>query len=130
MLTLYIMETHHEDKCVADLYLSLSGLWIERLVVGNVDEINEDKKETPWYLILFDNEKVSPDLKAAISTILETDPHIDAFIFMEKNSDKRITQSPRMFKSHVKLQPDSFLPVDDNYVYERILDGWVKKHVQ
>lgn len=129
MLTLYIMETHHKDKCVADLYLSVSGLWIERLVVGTVDEINEDKKDTDWFLILFDNEKVSPDLRDAISTILEVDPKIDAFIFMEKTLDGKLTQSPRMFRRHVELQKDSFLPVDNGYKYERILDGWVKKNV-
>ena len=128
MLTLYIMKTHHENKCVADLYLSISGLWIDRLVVGTVDEINEDKKDTDWYLILFDNEKVSPDLRNAISTILNVDPKIDVFIFMEKHLDDKFTQSPRMFRKNVRLQPDSFLPEDNGYKYERILDGWVHKN--
>ena len=126
MLTLYIMRTHHEKKCIADLYLSLSGVWSEGLMVDSVDEINADRKDTDWYTVFFDHEKVSPDLKDAMATILATDPPFDVFVFMEKNKDK-ITQSPRMFRKYVELQPDSFLPVDNGYKYERILDGWVKK---
>ena len=129
MLTLYIMKTHHENKCVADLYLSVSGLWIDRLVVGTVAEINEDQKDTDWYLILFDHEKVSPDLRDAINTMLKINTHVDVLVFMKKHKDEQITQSPRMFKSHVKLQKDSFMPEDNGYKYERLLDGWVQSNV-
>jgi len=126
MLTLYIMKTHHKEKNIADLYYTLSGLWSEGMIVSNVKEINKDEKSTDWYIVFFDHEKISFELKDAVEIMMNADPKIDVFIFMEKNGEV-ITQSPRMFRNHVLLQKDSFLPIDNGYKYERILDGWVKK---
>ena len=131
MLTLYIVNTHNKNKMLADLYVNMSGLWTVRVMVNNVDEINNDEKETDWYVTFFDNEFPNIDLRDAMRVVLVSDPLYDVFIFMEKHSDGKIFQSPRMFRKHVKLQPNSFLPEPDQDLrYERILDGWVKQNDQ
>jgi hypothetical protein len=131
MLTLYIVKTHNKNKTLADLYVSMIGLWDVRVVVDNVAEINEDEKDTDWYTVFFDNEFPNPDLRDAMKVVMVSDPPYDVLIFMEKHLDDKVFQSPRMFRKHVKLQPNSFLPEPDQELrYERLLDGWVKQNDQ
>jgi len=127
MLILFIMQTHHKDKNLQKLCESLNPLVASIVAVGKTWDINNMIKDSDWYLVMFDNEFVSPDLRDAIKIIVETDPDYDYFIFMEKTWEGKVFQSPRMFRRDVRLQRDSFLPEDKTLRCERILDGWIKK---
>jgi hypothetical protein len=116
---------------ISEMVDSLLGVIYDLEVVDRIQEINEDIKESDWYAVFFDNEFVSADLRDAMNIVMKVDPDIDYFIFMEKDGDK-IYQSPRMFKSHVMLNEDSLMPMQDGHEdlkFERLLDGWVMKSV-
>jgi hypothetical protein len=97
--------------------------------VSSIHEINEFTKESDWFAVFFDNEYVSPDLRAAMLTIIEKDVDIDCFVFMEMYPNEKVFQSPRMFKKHIKLREGGFMPTDKSSKFERILDGWIYKWV-
>jgi len=128
MLTLYILKTHH-GASVTPLLDSLDGLYDKAVTVERTHEINEAEKDCDWFVVFFDNEIVSPDLKDAMLKIMEIETDIDCFIFMEKYPDGRIFQAPRMFKKHVELGAHGFMPTDQSLKFERILDGWIYKDV-
>lgn len=128
MLTLFVKLTNEPNKSVERTLSSLSNLYNEVYFVDDINEINYYEKETDWYLVLYDNEFVSVDLKDAIGNILKMEIDLDAIIFLEIYSDGTMFQSPRMFKKNVSLKWNSLMPVDKFSNLERILDGWIKKH--
>jgi len=98
------------------------------LFVERTYEINYDHKDADWFAVFFDNEIVSPDLRDAMNKIMEIETDVDCFIFLEKYPDGRIFQAPRMFKKHVELEAQGFMPTDKTLKFERILDGWILKN--
>ena len=128
MLTLFILKTSEENKSVKETFQSLEGIDHEGCLVKNIEEINNSEKNTDWYLVLYDNEYLSVDLKEAVKNILTMDIPFDALIFLQKDLVGKFYQSPRLFKKHVRLKENSLLPEDDSMKMVRILDGWVNQH--
>lgn len=128
MLTLFVLATSEGNRSVTKTVNSVDPH--QFLVVGSVDDININYDfKTSWFLVLYDNEYLSFDLRKAVKTImLMGDVPYDALILLEKGSDGKLYQSPRLFKKHVRLAKDSLLPEDRSTKMERILDGWVNKH--
>jgi len=125
MLTLYVLITTEENRLVAKTVNSVMPDAFE--TVGSVKEIN-GKPKKGWYLILFDTEYLSFDLKKGIDLILKMDIDYDVLWLIKKNPDGKLYQSPRMFKDHIRLKMNSFMPADENLKMERILDGWIYEH--
>lgn len=128
MLTVFILTTTEPNRSVAKTINSMDGIPMEFHSVENINEINKNLFKNDWYLILFDNEYLSYDLRKAVEKILKMDIQFDALMFVKKTNDERMFQSPRMFKKHVNLAKDSLLPMDRTVRMERILDGWVYEH--
>lgn len=128
MLTLYILETTEYNRSVTKTVRSVEPALRQFNVVKSIDDINAQTYKRPWYLVLYDNEYLSLDLRKAVENILKMDIQYDALIFLQKDTDGKLYQSPRLFKKHVKLAKDCLLPEDRSIKMERILDGWVNKH--
>jgi hypothetical protein len=128
MLTLFILKTSEGNRSVKETFRSLERIDHESMFVESIEEINNSDKKTDWYLVLHDNEYLSLDLKEAVKNILTMDISFDALIFLQKDTDGKFYQSPRLFKKHVRLKKNSLLPEDDSMKMVRILDGWINRH--
>ena len=124
----FVMMTTEPNRSLTKTIKSMNGVSIEFSSVRTVDEINDNKFKTDWYLILYDTEYLSYELLKAVESLLGMDIEYDALIFMRKAPDGKLYQSPRMFKRHVRLAKDSFLPEDRSMKMQRILDGWIYEH--
>ena len=127
-LTLFILKTTEENKSLTSTTASVDDLFDQFAVVENINEINGAFKKNDWFLVLYDNECLSVDLKEAVKNILTMDIAFDALIFFQKDTDDKLYQSPRLFRKHVRLKENSLLPEDDSMKMVRILDGWVNQH--
>ena len=128
MLALYILKTNELNRSVTKTVKSVDYLSHQFSVIGDINEINETNHKTDWYLVLYDNEYLSYDLGKAVESILKMEISFDALIFLQKDTDGKFYQSPRLFKQHVRLAKGCLLPEDRSIKMERILDGWVNKH--
>ena len=129
MLTVFILTTTEPNRSVTKTLNSMDNIPIEFRSVESIKEINDDRFKTDWYMVLFDNEYLSYDLRKALEKILQMDIQFDVLVFVKKTNDDKMYQSPRLFKKHVNLAKDSLLPADRSIKIERILDGWIYEHV-
>jgi len=131
MLTLYILKTNESNRSVIKTRKSVESSPLRQWrVVDGIEDINRHQTRQPWYVVLYDNEYLSYDLRKAMKTILRMEyVEFDALMFVKKASDGKLYQSPRLFKSHVLLEKNGLLPVDRSIKMERILDGWVYEHI-
>lgn len=130
MLTLYILKTNEPNRSVIKTKKSVEGGPLRQWrVVESVEDINKHKYRQPWFVVLYDNEYLSYDLRKAVKAILRME-HIeyDALKLVKKSSDGKLYQCPRLFRKHVKLAENSLLPADRSIKMERILDGWIFEH--
>ena len=94
------------------------------------DEINNTKKSGEWFFVIYDNEIVDVPLLEALPDMLEVF-HVNVWVFYKRRSkeDKFVPErSPRMFRSDIKLQSGSLIPLYDpekKIETETILDGWI-----
>lgn len=98
--------------------------------VTSFADINQQRKNRPFYGVFYDNEYFDPRLAKAIPNFLIYSRGIDLMtVFIWPKGSKEILFQPRIFKSKHNLNPDRKnlpLPLNEkDLISERILDGWV-----
>lgn len=97
--------------------------------VRNLQDIIESDLTGNWYMIMYDDEHIDENMAKAIPVYLLS--QFDVLECYKKTTDKTGTLSPRLFRGNVRPQWDTLLPADiQNLKSTRILDGWIKPHVQ
>lgn len=121
---LYIIATMEPNsnpwKCVD----SCSAFIDDATSIVYPGELNKfDSKNEDWFLVLYDNEQLDPELAEAMPVFLAHD-YYDALI-MAKNDNNKITKCPRMFKSHLTFPDQGLLPNERDIKFEKALNGFI-----
>jgi len=88
-----------------------------------------DSEIDDWYMIIYDDEQIDERLAKAIPVYLLS--QFEVLECYKQTTDKTGTLSPRLFRGHIKPQWDTLLPENlQNLKTTKILDGWIKPHVQ
>jgi hypothetical protein len=132
MLDVFIVKTSSPNSKPDLLFGSFDQLSCLFYAVENIEEINTVPKTNPWYLVIYDNEYLSLDLRETLPKIFEN--NLDPFYVFYRISLKpegidtsKISTAPRLFKSHVMLKnnnlnPNCAIREDKN---NHILDGFI-----
>jgi len=89
---------------------------------------------TIWYGYIFSDEYLDDQVRDALPIFLASD-QFDALILMKKElidgcedaCAVRVTQAPRIFRKHVRLEEGKHIPRDPHLlIFERLLDGWIR----
>ena len=122
-MTLFIVRSTAEGQDASPCIDSFTGV-TDIIHVSSLDEINAVSKLTDWYAVMYDNERVDERLNAGLEVFVEQ-CSADVLILL-KLDQKVIWRSPRLFRSHVALEPGSLLPANrSGLVFETVLNGWI-----
>ena len=126
MLTLFVAKSHARDADVKKAADSFKGLPAKVFHVEH-DDINRVPLFTPWYAVIYDDEVIDEKLQAALVPFM-VQVKADALVCFK--SDR--TKAPRLFRSHLRLQPKSLLPANPGVKFEYVLNGMFKRqdHVE
>lgn len=131
MLTLFLLKSgdpKNTDRLAS--VKSLAKITEKVVIVEDEDNkflyVNNTKKETDWYAILYDNEYVDDMLSEAIPIFLEQ-CKADVLVFYRKKNKKLavVHKCPRIFRKDVRLKFNSLMPVQPELVFETVLNGWL-----
>jgi len=86
-----------------------------------------------WFGFLYDNEVISRGLAKVLPTLLNNE-QVDCFVLHKRIRDSKMKEgfryfrAPRIFRSHVKLNPEGLVPADPaRWKHEHILNGWIEE---
>lgn len=126
MLTLFILKSGSLD---ADPQRTLRSFVNKKVAVtqvcnlATISGINEIEKENDWFFVIYDNEIIGESLITVLDVYLKQSKR-DVLVLYKKSPT--ITKSPRVFRKHVKLMPDTLIPSDKTIKFDTVLDGWIK----
>ena len=126
MLTLFILKSGSLD---ADPQRTLRSFVNKKVAVtqvcnlATISGINEIEKENDWFFVIYDNEIIGESLITVLDVYLKQSK-CDVLVLYKKSPT--ITKSPRVFRKHVKLMPDTLIPSDKTIKFDTVLDGWIK----
>ena len=137
MLTLYVLPNDNLEK--ADPQKTISFLKQLEELTGekckyeflNHRRLNEVEPTTPYWMYMFDNEWMHPYLVDALPNCFMSSASWDYLVFMKninvvEKPKPVITQAPRLFKNHIKIQEGTMLPENQESLrFARIMDGWI-----
>jgi len=91
------------------------------------EDINKHHKDGDWYMVIYDNEYIDEDVQFAIPVFIDCEDY-DCLILHRFKVNNKHEKSPRIFRKHLKLQPNSLFPAfqEGGIAYETVLDGWIK----
>jgi len=139
MLTLFILKSGSLDadpKKTLDSFNGVKNLVGQAALLNSLSEINAAEKQRDWYFVIYDDEIVGDGL---MRVPLEKDGQVRTYcplkvhlrntqadvLILFKKKDGVVSQSPRVFRKHVKLS-DTLLPADKTVRFDKVLDGWIK----
>jgi len=92
----------------------------------NSDQVSKLVKMTTWYMIVYDNEIITPPLIRGMKNLLQSLNYDVYSILKREINTEKIYEAPRIYRSWIKLQEGSLLPVHSDFIrYERVLDGFI-----
>ena len=130
MITLFIVKSNSPEADRRQTVDSICPYLTDISVIEDVrslDEINLFYKKTDWYMILYDNEECETRLAVALQTFIK-DGRYDVLTLFKVESpppDLKMSQSPRVFKSHITLADGSMQPEYDDYSVCAVQNGWI-----
>ena len=127
-ISLFLLKSGAENADIEEAVKSVTNKNVVPVYfyhINSISEINEIEKQTDWFVVMYDNEIISPGLMDVLSIYLEHSKRDALVLFKKKNLT--LTKAPRVFRRHIELMPDNLLPVDTTTVFEVVLDGWVKE---
>lgn len=93
------------------------------------EQINNTRKQSVYYSVVFDNEWFDPRLVSDLNAFLVYSVGIDMFTLFRVNGEGEVSYQPRVFNSSLKLNPDiKSQPLPFNHktiTFEKILGGWL-----
>jgi len=123
VLTVFLLPAE-ENKDVRKTIESFitDNLSVKFILVNNIKEINDSKKETPWYGVFYDNEFLEEKLTEALSTffILEKADILVVFKLIKENA----LFFPRFYRDWILLKED-LTPLQEGLNHQKILNGWI-----
>jgi len=96
------------------------------IFIDNLWDIDYGRIQSDWWVVFHDDEWIEERLLSAILVGGKCE-NFDAFSFYKADAKRRITYCPRMFRKHVRLEPDCLYPMMPVRI-ESLLDGWVFEH--
>jgi hypothetical protein len=132
MLDVFVVKTSSKNKKSDLLLSSFDFTKCDFYFTDNIEVINQIPKTNPWYFVIYDNEILSVDLKAAIPKIFQHGS--DPFYIMYRISlneegidTSKMSTAPRLFECDVvlknnNLNPDCGIRLDKG---NHILDGFI-----
>jgi len=137
MLTLFILKSGNKDADPKKSLQSFIGLVTQTYYLNSLPEINAAGKENDWFAVIYDDEVVGKGLMDVTLTkdgetmnycplkvhLMQT--KADVLVLYKKHGGA-ITRSPRIFRKHVQLLPDTLMPADEAVKFDTVLDGWIK----
>ena len=121
-MTLFVVQSCADPKDPGPTIASFTGV-DDVILVQTVADVAETPKTTDWYAVLYDDERIDERLAAGLEVFVEQSD-ADVLVLL-KLSGKTAYRSPRLFRSAVALRPDCLLPVEKNWRFETVLNGWV-----
>lgn len=128
-LTVFILKSGRKQTDIEKLTMSIpDSIHARYVTIDRLSVIDDYKPETEWYMVLYDNEFISPSLAKSLHVYMHHD--FDFYIIMKRiyndDGNMEVTQSPRLFRKPVKLSRDSLMPINSEKLKsERIMDGWI-----
>lgn len=121
---LYVIATMESNSNVHKCVESCADFIDDASFIVSPGDLNlfKDKKED-WFLVLYDNEHLEPDLADAMPVFLAHD-YYDVLV-LAKAENNRITKCPRLFKSYLTFPDEGLLPVERNIKFENALNGFI-----
>lgn len=128
MLTVFVIpgsKTEKEDfRRAADSF----GKFATKKYILSGTPFDKVKCETEWCAFIYSDEVISEGLRDVLDVLLAA-PEWDYYNFYRRALDEKVSASPRIYRSHVKLRPDSPYPVNiEELKGTFILDGWILEH--
>jgi len=130
VLTLFILNSGRPGANAFKTQLSLRGLVKNFYVCANNHEIMQRQINTPWYMVLYDNEVLDEQAKEALPTFFELGKSFDFISFYKRGKivGNKFHICPRVFQKHVKLSDEGLLPINfESLNGTPCLNGFVKE---
>ncbi len=128
-MDLFILPSGSEYADVKETAESFEGIPFFYKQVSNLQAIIDEEIDAGWYMIMYDDEYIDDNMAKAIPIYLLS--QFEVLECYKRTDDKVGTISPRLFRENIKPQRDSLLPANIKELKtSRILDGWIKPHVQ
>lgn len=99
---------------------------VKLVPLNSLSEVNAAPKRTFWYGVIYDNEVLDEGLKEYLDVFLNS-PDFDYYGVYKRTAGGKLSESPRLFRSSVKLKEGSLVPEQwEALRFEHILNGWIK----
>lgn len=137
MVTLFILKSGNKDADPKRSLQSFIGLVTQTYYLNSLPEINAANKQNDWFAVIYDDEVIGKGLMDAAlikdgeaMSYCPLKVHLsqtkaDVLVLYKKHGGT-ITKSPRIFRKHIQLSPDTLMPADKTVKFDTVLDGWIR----
>ncbi len=128
MLTVFVIPGSKTEKDDFRRAVDSFGEHVTKTYVLSDTTYDKVECDTEWKAFIYSDEVISIGVRDVLDIILAS-PAFDYYSFYRRSLDEKVSTSPRIYRSHVKLQPDAPYPVNISELKGTfILDGWVLEH--
>lgn len=125
MMTLFVLPGSRTGKSNFRRAVDSFGNCVRKAWVLSDTPFSELTSETKWIGFIYSDEVMSEGVKDVLDTYMEADQW-DYYTFYRRAVDGKVSASPRIFKSHIKLREDAPYPKNiEELTGTFVLDGMV-----